>query len=594
MIDILPNRQPETATISPAPIAPTATITMRPARLDALTSLRFFAAALIVLHHSRGGFDLPLNWGAPIVLSQAVSFFFVLSGFILTYVYPSLQESGRRRFLLARFARLWPAHVTAFLLTISAVAIRTATPLHTLLAIIRADPRATVLNIAMLHAWIPIHSINNSFNAVSWSISTEFGFYFCFLWLIHNWQRTWWYKLPITFLFACTMIALANRWQASPDPNDVYTGLYYNNPLARVFEFTLGMTTALAWRRFAPKVRLSRWIGTLLEFVAIGGVIASMHYTLASATYLQAHFPFIGKAGSDWLEQGGFVCVEFAALIFVMALGKGFFSRLLSHPLPVLLGEISFSIYLIHIVLLSNYVSYPPLISLMVPTQFMFLLYWSVLLLSSYLVWSVIERPARRFIVGLWPQHPQSGNAPSRPASRTAPAGPPAGRRLVPLTTPTWLRSAVCALLLGAALVPFLITPTAPDITHLQQKKVATDYAFGTIGDANLAIRPVPLARVSYPSGITVSGWAVDTPDDRPALGVFLCLDDSTNIWSFYGREREDVAAHLHDSRYRPSNFTGQIPFALLTPGPHRLTIKIVTLDKKYYYQSDTIDLVVT
>src|SRR5690242_19654398 len=85
-------------------------------KLYALTSLRFVAAALIVLGHSQGTFGIPKDAWAPFVMSQGVSFFFVLSGFILTYVYPSLKLFGIRRFLLARFARIWPAHITAFIL----------------------------------------------------------------------------------------------------------------------------------------------------------------------------------------------------------------------------------------------------------------------------------------------------------------------------------------------------------------------------------------------------------------------------------------------------------------------------------------------
>jgi hypothetical protein len=63
-----------------------------PAKLNALTSLRFFAAFAIVVEHSRGLLlppDILTDWP----LDQGVSFFFVLSGFILVYVYPEIQTS---------------------------------------------------------------------------------------------------------------------------------------------------------------------------------------------------------------------------------------------------------------------------------------------------------------------------------------------------------------------------------------------------------------------------------------------------------------------------------------------------------------------
>src|SRR5207249_11094077 len=90
----------------------------RVSRLDTLTSLRFIAAAMIVVHHTRGCFGIPPRWGDPFPLQHGVSFFFVLSGFILTYVYPSLRLSGAPRFWWARFARVWPAHAFAFVLAL--------------------------------------------------------------------------------------------------------------------------------------------------------------------------------------------------------------------------------------------------------------------------------------------------------------------------------------------------------------------------------------------------------------------------------------------------------------------------------------------
>src|SRR6266576_619369 len=82
-----------------------------PRNIRSLTALRFFAAAMIVVFHSNGTF-----WTARDVvwLSQGVTFFFVLSGFILAYVYPRLDDATAvRRFLILRIARIWPGHLAA-------------------------------------------------------------------------------------------------------------------------------------------------------------------------------------------------------------------------------------------------------------------------------------------------------------------------------------------------------------------------------------------------------------------------------------------------------------------------------------------------
>ncbi len=60
-------------------------------KLDQLTSLRFFAALMIVFHHLEGLFGISI---VRFHLDHGVSFFFVLSGFILTYVYPQLETQA--------------------------------------------------------------------------------------------------------------------------------------------------------------------------------------------------------------------------------------------------------------------------------------------------------------------------------------------------------------------------------------------------------------------------------------------------------------------------------------------------------------------
>src|SRR5215212_7993368 len=72
-------------------------------RFDALTSLRFVAAAMIVLHHLKGNMGVPLSLPFPFGhgMRFGVSVFFLLSGFVLAYNYPSLPTPhARRRFLV--------------------------------------------------------------------------------------------------------------------------------------------------------------------------------------------------------------------------------------------------------------------------------------------------------------------------------------------------------------------------------------------------------------------------------------------------------------------------------------------------------------
>jgi peptidoglycan/LPS O-acetylase OafA/YrhL len=85
--------------------------------LKPLTSLRFIAAMMIVLLHCKLYFKWEWLSHMPNTLVHGVSFFFVLSGFILSHVYSQRSNVSFGTFIWNRFARLWPCHVaTIFIL----------------------------------------------------------------------------------------------------------------------------------------------------------------------------------------------------------------------------------------------------------------------------------------------------------------------------------------------------------------------------------------------------------------------------------------------------------------------------------------------
>lgn len=139
-------------------------------KLDTLTSLRFVAAVMIVVGHGYAYFhypDFPLHFP----LNQGVSFFFVLSGFVLAYAYPELPSVKHvTRFIWARFARIWPAHIASIVLMLCLVppTLWYVPPSHPLLY--------SIANVLMVQAWIPFQESYLGLNGVSWSISTEFFF----------------------------------------------------------------------------------------------------------------------------------------------------------------------------------------------------------------------------------------------------------------------------------------------------------------------------------------------------------------------------------------------------------------------------------
>ena len=84
-------------------------------KLDALTGLRALAALAVFAQHFMRIMEIKVNLGP--IGGIAVSFFFVLSGFILVYVYKGrLTSSTTPKFYFTRFARIWPLHIACLLL----------------------------------------------------------------------------------------------------------------------------------------------------------------------------------------------------------------------------------------------------------------------------------------------------------------------------------------------------------------------------------------------------------------------------------------------------------------------------------------------
>lgn len=152
----------------------------QPEQIDTLTALRFFAAAWVVLFHYWP--TLAAAGPAPAFISKGylgVELFFVLSGFVISFVYQGAFESGRFRyggFVWARLARIYPLHLATLagvaLLGLGAAAAGLSVGAEVL------DPAALPANLLMLHAWGL--SPSASFNHPSWSISAEWFAYLTF------------------------------------------------------------------------------------------------------------------------------------------------------------------------------------------------------------------------------------------------------------------------------------------------------------------------------------------------------------------------------------------------------------------------------
>jgi peptidoglycan/LPS O-acetylase OafA/YrhL len=367
----------------------------KPQKLDALTSLRFFAAAMIVLVHSNPVFG-SMSLADSLPLDQGVSFFFVLSGFILAYNYPVLVgEADILTFLKARIARIWPAHLAAIALLVILTA-----HLNVGRESLSSAAFAAVANLFLFQSLIPVRKVFFAFNPVAWSISTEMFFYFAFPLLMAKSFFSWRFKLGLLAAVVILHLWFVAAWDIPFDSMSLKSasveGLIYINPAVRVFEFFSGVLAYFGFTRLRPYVNYSELAFTVLEVGGIALTLVVMYYCLHLPAFINQESGF-GKIISFYLHKSGSFWM-FAVLIMVFAFGKGGLTKLLSFKPMILLGEISFALYLVHRTVLEwyqiNAVYFEHL-----PQWSIVIGYWLLALLVAYLLHKIIENPCRKLLI---------------------------------------------------------------------------------------------------------------------------------------------------------------------------------------------------
>jgi len=321
-----------------------ASVAARP-RLDAVTSLRFFAAMHVLLFHLQ---TLGLVSGGPAWLQEirsvgylGVSFFFVLSGFILVYTYVD-RPFRAREFWQARFARIYPAYAASLVIALPMFLWFLIHLNFPFLAWTKDHLSLACLMVATLtQSWVP--QIASAWNPVAWSLGVEAFFYACFPLLFPRIARASHRGLLVWIAAAWTITLLLTGGYAvfSPDgvahTNSTYENLFWLNvvrfnPLVSLPEFVVGMAAGFACVRSKLAAGSGIWF-------TVGGIAA---FALAVGFSQQIPYPML---------HSGLLAPVFASIIFGVAL-RPRWTRVLEWRWLVLFGEVSYSFYLIHFVVI--------------------------------------------------------------------------------------------------------------------------------------------------------------------------------------------------------------------------------------------------
>lgn len=324
-------------------------------RLHSLTGLRFPAALGVLLYHGEYLVHYPFHFGSITSAGQAgVSLFFLLSGFILYYqyhhrFYSCVNSQDYQRFLRARFARIYPMHLVALLL-ITPIALLTPY-LHA-----GAPPRdmtlSWIFNLLLIQIYLPRIAMQNLWNGPSWSLANEIVFYAVFPFFCAGVLRRF-RKDRSLILFASglylgelALFLIVSSIGTAVNHTTVYAVWIVRTPLLRIDEFFIGcilgalylsgqqLSDGGALRALrSEKMRNFALLLCLITALALFLVRGPMTRGSEVLDLLYCHLLFAPIS---------------AILILCLAFGPTVLSRLLEHPWIVLLGEASYSIYILH------------------------------------------------------------------------------------------------------------------------------------------------------------------------------------------------------------------------------------------------------
>ena len=349
------------------------------------TALRFFAAAVVVtFHYNPDRFvNLPgffRNWLE--TGYEAVTFFFVLSGFVLSYVYTGPGASGReqslRAFFVARIARLAPA----FYLSLAI-----ALPLFALDTFAWGGPPVFqfvvhgLLVLFFVQSWWPPAAL--AWNPPGWSLAVEWFLYLAFP-LIARLSRS---ARGGTFLaFAFVLAAATSAFRVLVMEPLVEKDFAWHNfaqfsPLFHLPQFIFGMALG---RMHLAGPKPPPWVAAAMFVAGIAGLMAVL-----------GEFALV----PHWLRADAVLAVLYGLVILGAARPGHLFYRALSLRPLIYLGEISFSIYILHDPIA---MWWEPLVlevfGAPLPTIVDFPLYVTVVLAVSALSFRYVETPMRRRI----------------------------------------------------------------------------------------------------------------------------------------------------------------------------------------------------
>lgn len=279
--------------------------------------------------------------------------------------------------MIARVARIYPAHIFSIVLLVAAF-----WPYSISLF---SEPYlgGSLINIFLLQSWSPNDFY--SLNAPSWSISVEFALYAMFPALLSFLKKNGIIRALMLQILAVIALVFIDLFIYMQPPASTWIG--YINPIINIPTFALGIASGLACLKvglYNVKSNKKHMIALLSLIIALyisSIIMGGQNTPLAIYIHVSACAPI------------------FAILFYYISTVDGLMVWALSRKVIVYLGEISFSLYLVHQIVFRWMVDNRELFSMPIFGQWIFAVFLSIFI--SIIMHHLIERPGRLVVMSV-------------------------------------------------------------------------------------------------------------------------------------------------------------------------------------------------
>lgn len=367
-------------------------------KIPLLDACRLIAALIVVMVHYEIIFGHFVVYGA--LGTTALSWFFVLSGFILCYTYPSLDSAAQyKRFYTHRVIRIYPVYFLAVIVSSLFVSLNyldmgeaffaeVHRPFEIMYDLPQEKPEsfwwlAAVRHLTFTQSASSIETLNLVFNGPLWSLVLEVYFYLCFPLLLLLLRRVdTKLKIVAAFVFAWVLqFGLIQFFLPDVEQYDVMNlnTTVYTNPAIRGIEFVVGMLLFKAYQ-------LRQQGGRHDEFRLLPTVLITIVYLIVI---------WISEKFVPYQYSRFFVALPVVTCLVYALATMNWHPERRADKLCVTFGGISYVLYCLHWPLMEM-IQFVDLLPENFPFPVHLLMLTALLITVSWLLYRFIETPIRK------------------------------------------------------------------------------------------------------------------------------------------------------------------------------------------------------